>query len=167
MWPWQDIKKEDSRDKIVKLLMEKPLTWTELLDQTGFSSETLKRNIDSLRERKVIEKKLVFTEKDHVVYTITSNPEKILQEFKSVAFDMTVQYIHEFQPSIYIAIKTFMIAFLRTKLQAQFVAIDINSAFLKNLDNSITPDEANVLGVPSGVKFSEWIAPYLKIGTSA
>jgi DNA-binding transcriptional ArsR family regulator len=162
MLHWQNTKKEDSREKIFRLLMEQPLTWTELLEKTGFSSETLKRHLDSLRESKVIEKQLVFGEKDRVVYTLSKNPEKLLQEFNSVAFDMTLEYLHDFQPSVYIFVKAFMIALLRTKLQAQLVKIDVNGALLNNLDNAITPEDANTLGLPDGVKLSTWVLPYFQ-----
>ncbi len=112
---WRNTKKEDSREKIFRLLIEQPLTWTELLEKTGFSSETLKRHLDSLRESKVVEKQLVFGEKDRVVYALSKNPEKLLQEFNSVAFDMTLEYLHDFQPSIYTFVKAFMIALFKNQ----------------------------------------------------
>jgi DNA-binding transcriptional ArsR family regulator len=162
MQPRRNAKKEDSKDRIIRLLLEKPLTWTELLDQTGFSSETLNRHVDSLRELKIIDKQLMFGGRDRVVYFVSSNPEKFLQEFRSLAYDMSLRYLHDSQPSAYMLLKVFMVAFLRTKMQGQHVKIDFDSALINNLDNSVTPGEAKILGIPDGVKLSGWVAPFLK-----
>lgn len=152
--------REEGQVKIIRALLEKPLTFTELIKGTGFSKPTLSNHLKVLRVEKVIEKAL--DEMDRVVYRITIDHKRLYQEFKVVAFDTVLDVLERTYPKIRLLVEVFIWSILDTRLHAEFhksTPSQLESIFLDSLDENMTPLYASIIGLPDGFKLSTWIKP--------
>ena len=155
--------REEGQTKIIRALLMRPLTFTELIEETNFSKPTLSNHLKVLRGKRFIDKAL--DEKDRVVYKIAIDSESLYRDFKIVAFDIVLDVIERTDPKNRLLVEVFIAAILKTRLHAEFhksTPSQLKSIFLKSLDEYMTPMYAKIIGMPEGVKLSEWVAPYLK-----
>jgi DNA-binding MarR family transcriptional regulator len=161
------ILKGRSREKIITFLLDKPYTFTELLGLTGYSRSTLTSHLKALQGDKVIEKKL--DEDDGAVFSLTLDSDRLLLEMKSFAFETVMAYLNTFQPQVGVLMRVVVKAAIKTRLQydssrlkgGAMLPKDLTE-FLSNLNESLTPEDIEVLGLEDGVKLSDYFVPYFK-----
>ena len=163
----RDVEKGRSREKIITFLLEKPYTFMELLDLTGFSRSALTGQLKVLQKGNVIEKKL--DETDRVVYRLTLDSDKLEREMMCFALETVMAYLNTYQPKIGVLMMLVIKASLKTRLQYETSKYTWEAqspkdltVFLRNLDEALTPEDAEILDLPDGVKLSDYFAQYFK-----
>jgi DNA-binding transcriptional ArsR family regulator len=163
----REVERGRSREKIITLLLEKPYTFTELYDLTGFSRSTLTGHLKVLQKDIMIEKKL--DETDRVVYRLTLDSDKLEQEMMYFALETVMAYLNKYQPKIGLLMMLVIKASLKTRMQYETSKYTWEAqspkdltVFLRNLDESVTPEDAEILDLPDGRKISDYFAQYFK-----
>ena len=97
--------KVDNRTRIYAILLERSLTFTELLNETGFARSTLTNHLNDLMEYEAIEKAF---EIGHVVYRATIDEKIIESELKKWQYDWIQNFLTKSHPSIGIFLDAIM-----------------------------------------------------------
>lgn len=107
--------REDNRANIFTLLLEKSLTFGELLDEVGLSRSTLSGHLSDLQQDGLIEKAI---KNNRVVYQTTLDAEKIEAEFKKLSYDMLVNIAEKSQPGLDKFLKILMVLVVKFRVLA-------------------------------------------------
>ena len=105
--------RSDNRSVIFKKVLDKSQTFTELLNDTGFSRATLSNHLTVLQDEGLIEKAL---EDGRVVYTSILDEEKIKSEFKKMNYDFLIEMLDEQTPSLGLFFQMLMIWVVKSQI---------------------------------------------------
>jgi DNA-binding transcriptional ArsR family regulator len=87
----------ENRTKLFTTILQNSLTFTELLNETGFSRATLTNHLKDLRQDGIIEKTI---ENNRVVYSITLDENRLESEIKKIGFDILFDFVYEEHPKV-------------------------------------------------------------------
>jgi len=87
--------RENNRTQIIFTLLEKSLTFTELLNETGLARSTLSNHLKELQEQQIIEKAI---ENGRVVYRTMLNEEIIESEMQIATYDLLLKLLSKERP---------------------------------------------------------------------
>jgi len=94
----------DNRTKIYNIILEKPLTFTELLEESNISKSSFNNHLNSLLDEGLAKKSLL---DNKVVYVSTLDEEKLYNYFKQLSFDILVREFSDYYPEISILLKLY------------------------------------------------------------
>lgn len=87
---------KENRSRVYLLLTKKPLTFTELLEESGLSRASLSNHLKNLTRDKRVTKVL---ENNQVVYKANLETDKVIEELKSGFADSLVNLISVISPN--------------------------------------------------------------------
>ena len=103
--------KENNRTQIIFSLIDKPLSFTELLDNTGLARSTISNHLKELQKDNVITKALL---NGRVVYRITFSEDILEEEIIKANFDVILNLIFKTNPIIGLFIKSMIKSNVKT-----------------------------------------------------
>lgn len=97
--------REDNRAKIFRQIFQNPSTFTETLSATGFSRSTLTQHLKDLQKQQIVEKAVI---DGRVVYQLTLDEERMLDEIKRASFDGLLSLISAFNQELALFIEALL-----------------------------------------------------------
>lgn len=97
--------REDNRAKIFFTLIQNPLTFTEILNETRLSRSTLTQHLKDLQKQQVVEKAIMHGK---VVYRPTLDEEGMLNEIKRASFDGLLSLISAINRNLAMSIEVLL-----------------------------------------------------------
>jgi len=132
--------RQDNKTKVLLKILEKPLTFTELLKETGFSRSTLTQHLKDLRKAKEIEKAI---ENNRVIYKLTEKGLE-LPFFEIFAYHNMVRELFKFGERVPLIFRTEPTG----KDKERAIYWDLDPAYLKQ------KSERDLLEA-----FDKWLSP--------
>lgn len=113
--------REDNRTKLFYTLLNKPRTFTELLEETEFARSTLTKHLKYLSQRQIIERAI---EDDRIVYRIIYDEERLLSEIRSMHYDLIIEIISQVEPLLAILLESYFNSLVKVMIHFNKMKIE-------------------------------------------
>jgi len=115
LWKSPEMEKLDNRSRILSILLNKSLTFTEVLKESELSRATVSKHLDELQKLEVIEKAI---ENDRVVYRLTPNEEALESELLKTNYDFLLKILSSIDPGMELLMR------ISTKLTTHLIILN-------------------------------------------